>query len=82
MIRMIKSGLYKLFKDKTFKVTLIIGAALAVFMNLLYVAIGALADDIAGFCLCNRNCRHDIFLHVVRMFLRYTNSLLRCLAIT
>ena len=50
MIRMIKSGLYKLFKDKTFKVTLIIGAALAVFMNLLYVAIGALADDVAGFC--------------------------------
>ena len=36
MINIIKASLFKLFKDRTFKVTLIVGICLAIFINLLY----------------------------------------------
>lgn len=45
MINIIKASLYKLFKDKTFKVTLIIGICLAVFINLLYYLIFKTTND-------------------------------------
>lgn len=39
MLKIIKSSLYKLSKDWTFRITLIIGAALALLLNLLYFGI-------------------------------------------
>ena len=45
MINIIKASLYKLFKDKTFKVTLIIGICLAIVINLLYYLIFKTTND-------------------------------------
>lgn len=45
MINIIKASLYKLFKDRTFKVTLIIGICLAVAINLLYYLIFKTTND-------------------------------------
>ena len=45
MFNILKASLYKLFRDTTFKVTLIIGVALAVFTNLLYFIIFKVAID-------------------------------------
>lgn len=45
MNKLIKSSLYKLLRDWTFKVTLILGAALAVFMCSLYFLIDLAAGD-------------------------------------
>lgn len=42
MINIIKAALFKLFKDWTFRITLIVGASLAVLMNLLYFGIDIL----------------------------------------
>lgn len=50
MGNIIKSALYKLSKDWTFKIILIIGAAMAVLMNAIYAGIGALNGDVAAFC--------------------------------
>ena len=50
MSNIIKSALYKLSKDWTFKIILIIGAAMAVFMNALYAGIGALDGNIGEMC--------------------------------
>lgn len=44
MLNIIKASLYKLFRDKTFQVTLIIGICLAVFTNLIYFAIFKSSD--------------------------------------
>lgn len=45
MFRIMTASLYKLFRDTTFKVTLIIGVALAIFTNLLYFVIFRIAID-------------------------------------
>ncbi len=50
MANIIKSALYKLFKDWTFRITLIIGVALAVFMNLVYFGIDLLGDNVGAVC--------------------------------
>lgn len=50
MGNIIKSALYKLSKDWTFKIILIIGAAMAVFMNAIYAGIGALDGDVGLMC--------------------------------
>lgn len=50
MSSIIKSALYKLSKDWTFKITLIIGAAMAILMNLIYLGIDALAGEIGTMC--------------------------------
>ncbi|MCQ2742833.1 MAG: ABC transporter permease [Bacilli bacterium] len=52
MANIIKSALYKLFKDWTFRITLIIGVALAVFMNLVYLGIDLLDGGTVG-NICN-----------------------------
>ena len=44
MLRILYASLYKLFRDVTFKVTLIIGIALAILTNLLYFAIAKIGD--------------------------------------
>ena len=44
MLRIMYASLYKLFRDTTFKITLIVGVSLAVFTNLLYFAISKIAD--------------------------------------
>lgn len=45
MSKLIKSSFYKLFKDATFRITLIIGAALAVFMCLIYFGIDVINGE-------------------------------------
>ena len=45
MFKIMTASLYKLFRDTTFKITLIIGVALALFTNLLYFVIFKLALD-------------------------------------
>lgn len=50
MIKILRSSFYKLFKDWTFRITLIIGAVLAVGMNLLYLTIDHLAADSSMVC--------------------------------
>ena len=44
MLRILYASLYKLFRDITFKVTLIIGIVLAILTNLLYFAIAKIGD--------------------------------------
>ena len=44
MLRILYASLYKLFRDVTFKVTLIIGISLAILTNLLYFAIAKIGD--------------------------------------
>ena len=44
MLRILYASLYKLFRDITFKVTLIIGITLAILTNLLYFAIAKIGD--------------------------------------
>ena len=44
MLRIMYASLYKLFRDATFKITLIVGVSLAIFTNLLYFAISKIAD--------------------------------------
>ena len=44
MLRIMYASLYKLFRDTTFKVTLIVGVSLAILTNLLYFAISKIAD--------------------------------------
>ena len=44
MLRIMYASLYKLFRDTTFKITLIVGVSLAIFTNLLYFAISKIAD--------------------------------------
>ena len=44
MLRILYASLYKLFRDVTFKVTLIIGISLAIITNLLYFAIAEIGD--------------------------------------
>lgn len=48
MLKIIKSSLFKLSKDWTFRITLIIGAALALFLNLLYLGIDLAMPDASG----------------------------------
>lgn len=48
MVRLFKAFLYKISKDITFRITLIIGAAIAVFMTVLYLALQNLAKDEFG----------------------------------
>lgn len=45
-----RSSLFRLFKDRTFKVTLIIGLIMAVALNLLYMLIGLGMDEVSDFC--------------------------------
>lgn len=52
MTKLIKSSLYKLLRDWTFKITLIVGAALAVFMCLIYLGIDLLGVGELG-NMCN-----------------------------
>ena len=44
MLRIMYASLYKLFRDTTFKVTLIVGISLAILTNLLYFAVSKIAD--------------------------------------
>lgn len=44
MLRIMYASLYKLFRDTTFKITLIVGVSLAILTNLLYFAISEIAD--------------------------------------
>lgn len=56
MSKLIKSSLYKLLRDWTFRITLIIGAALALFMCLIYAGIDILSGNGTLECLgdmCN-----------------------------
>lgn len=48
MSNIIKASLFKLFKDKTFTITLIVGICLAIFINLLYFAIFKTASNNGG----------------------------------
>lgn len=48
MNNIIKSALYKLLRDWTFRITLIVGVALAIGMNLVYVGIDAFAGEVLG----------------------------------
>ena len=48
MVRLFKAFLFKISKDITFRITLIIGAGIAVFMTLLYLALQNLAKDELG----------------------------------
>ena len=51
MSKLIKSSLYKLVRDWTFRITLIVGAALAVFMCLIYLGIDLIGTErIGGMC--------------------------------
>ena len=52
MNNIIKSSLFKLTKDLTFRITLIIGAALAIFLNLLNFGLDALVD-LSSHTFCN-----------------------------
>ena len=52
MTNLIKSSLYKLIRDWTFRITLIVGAALSVFMCLMYAGIDALGTGTIGE-MCN-----------------------------
>lgn len=52
MSNLIKSSLYKLIRDWTFRITLIVGAALSVFMCLMYAGIDALGTGVIG-DMCN-----------------------------
>lgn len=45
MISIIKASVFKLFRDKTFMVTMIIGGGMIVLMSLLYYAIGTLSGN-------------------------------------
>ena len=55
MINIIKSALYKLSKDWTFRITLIVGVSLAVLMNLIYLGIDLASSrqGIAEHLFCN-----------------------------
>ncbi len=56
MINIIKAALFKLFKDWTFRITLIVGASLAILMNLLYLGIDILDTNIGepiNHIMCN-----------------------------
>lgn len=56
MSKLIKSSFYKLIRDWTFRITLIIGAALAVFMCLIYLGIDLLSGEGGTQCIgemCN-----------------------------
>lgn len=50
MGNIIKSALYKLSKDWTFKIVLIIGAAMAIIMNAIYAGLGAINEDPSTMC--------------------------------
>lgn len=56
MNKLIKSSLYKLIRDWTFKITLIIGAILALFMCLIYLGIDIISGNFTTECIgdmCN-----------------------------
>ena len=62
MGKIIKSALYKLFKDWTFRITLIVGTALALFMALIYLGID---------CISGKECIGDM----CNGYMFYTSSL-------
>lgn len=47
MLNIVRASLFKLFRDWTFRITLIIGASLAVFMSLIYYLIDANLSDLS-----------------------------------
>ena len=50
MIKLMRSSLYKLFRDKTFHIILIIGVVVSVFMPLLYLIIDSQTGNIGSTC--------------------------------
>lgn len=50
MNKLIKSSLYKLLRDWTFRITLIVGVALSVFMCLIYLGIDLLDNNVGMTC--------------------------------
>lgn len=50
MIKLMRSSLYKLFRDKTFHIILIIGVVVSVFMPLLYLIIDSQTGNVGSTC--------------------------------